>query len=46
MMGSEGAGDRAVARLREDNDRVKAALEDARQQLHQCHQEKAMLQAR
>ena len=46
MMGSEGTVDRAVARLREDNDRVKAALEDAQQQLLQCQQEKAMLQAR
>lgn len=44
-MGTEGA-DRVVARLREENERLKAALGDARQQLHQCKQEKAMLQAR
>lgn len=44
-MGTEGT-DRAVARLRDENDRLKVALEDARQQLHQCKREKAMLQAR
>lgn len=44
-MGTDGA-DRAVARLTGENERLRAAVEDAQQQLHQCKREKAMLQAR
>lgn len=44
-MGTEGAN-RAVARLRDENERLRAAVEDAQQQLHQSKREKAMLQAR
>ena len=41
-----GKEDKIIAKLKDENDRLKVQVEDLKQNLEQCRKEKSMLQAR